>query len=94
MNWSAATLKCALNAGLSQWQWHRSRRRTLRFIQSIQNSSDELLAIRSADVLARIRAGDSSWEQLVPPIIAEIIKRDALFGYRGTQRLAETAQPA
>jgi hypothetical protein len=59
-----------------------------RFIQSIPNSSDELLAIRSADVLARIRAGDSSWEQLVPPIIAEIIKRDALFGYREPQALA------
>jgi hypothetical protein len=53
-----------------------------RFIQGIENSSAELLAIRSADVLARIRTGDSSWEQLVPPLIIEIIKRDKLFGYR------------
>ena len=53
-----------------------------RFIQGIENSSAELLAIRSADVLARIRTGDSSWEQLVPPVIAEIIKRDGLLGYR------------
>jgi hypothetical protein len=55
-----------------------------RFIQGIENSSAELLAIRSADVLARIRTGDSSWEQLVPLVIAEIIKRDKLFGYRGS----------
>jgi hypothetical protein len=53
-----------------------------RFILGIENSSAELLTIRSADVLARIRTGDSSWEQLVPPVIAEIIKRDGLFGYR------------
>jgi hypothetical protein len=52
------------------------------FIQGIQNSSADLLSIRSQDVLSRIRAGDSSWEQLVPPPIVEIIKRDGLFGYR------------
>jgi hypothetical protein len=54
------------------------------FIQGIENSSAELLAIRSQDVLAKIRSGDSAWEQLVPAPIAEIIKRDGLFGYRGT----------
>jgi hypothetical protein len=59
-----------------------------RFIQGIENSSAELLAIRSADVLARIRTGDSSWEQLVPPVIAEIIKRDKLLGYQ------ESLEPA
>jgi hypothetical protein len=35
-------------------------------------------------VLAKIRFGDASWEQLVPAPIAEIIKRDGLFGYRGS----------
>jgi hypothetical protein len=54
------------------------------FIQGIENSSAELLAIRSQDVLAKIRSGDSAWEQLVPAPIAKIIKRDGLFGYRGT----------
>jgi len=53
-----------------------------RFIQGIRNSSSDLLPIRSRDVLAKIQTGDPSWEQLVPPVIAEIIKRDALFGYR------------
>jgi hypothetical protein len=55
-----------------------------RFIQGIQNSNAELLSIRSQDVLAKIRSGDAAWEQLVPPPIAEIIKRDGLFGYRGS----------
>jgi len=55
-----------------------------RFILSIPNFNAEFLSIRSQDVLAKIRSGDASWEQLVPPPIAEIIKRDALFGYRGS----------
>ena len=54
-----------------------------RFIQGIGNFNAELLPIRSRDVLARIQSGDASWEQLVPPVIGEIIKRDGLFGYRG-----------
>jgi len=53
-----------------------------RFIQPIRNFNPELLPIRSQDVLTKIRAGDISWEELVPPMIAEIIKRDGLFGYR------------
>lgn len=53
-----------------------------RFIQGIQNFNADLLSIRSQDVLAKIRSGDAAWEHLVPPPIAEIIKRDGLFGYR------------
>ena len=53
-----------------------------RFLQGIRNFNPELLPIRSRDVLARIQSGDASWEQLVPPVIAEIIKRDGLFGCR------------
>jgi hypothetical protein len=55
-----------------------------RFIQGIQTFDAGLLSIRSQDVLARIRAGDASWEQLVPPPIVAIIKRDGLFGFRGS----------
>jgi hypothetical protein len=54
-----------------------------RFIQGIRNFRADLLPIRSRDVLARIQSGDDLWEQFVPPPIVEIIKRDALFGYRG-----------
>ena len=54
-----------------------------RFIQALRNFNTDLLPIRSSDVLEKIRSNDASWEQLVPPVIAEIIKRDELFGYGG-----------
>jgi hypothetical protein len=52
-----------------------------RFIQGLRNFNARLLPIRSQDVLTKIESGDASWEQLVPPMIAEIIKREGLFGY-------------
>jgi len=58
------------------------------FIQGIGNFNADLLPIRSRDVLGRIQSGDASWEQLVPPVIAEIIKRDGLFGYRAGRESA------
>src|SRR5204863_88759 len=44
-----------------------------RFLQDIQKFDPALLPIRRQDVLAKIQAGDPSWEQLVPPPIVEII---------------------
>jgi hypothetical protein len=32
-------------------------------------------------VLRRIAANDDSWESMVPPDVAELIKRRAFFGY-------------
>jgi hypothetical protein len=52
-------------------------------IQSIRNFNRDLVGIRRRDVLARIEAGDGSWEQYVPPQIVEVIKRDRLFGFKG-----------
>ncbi|MDX6422132.1 MAG: hypothetical protein QOG28_6752, partial [Trebonia sp.] len=39
------------------------------------------------DVLRRIAANDDSWESMVPPNVAELIKRRAFFSYteRGTE---------
>jgi hypothetical protein len=53
-----------------------------RFIQGLANVNTDLLHIRSTDVLNKIEAGDASWERLVPPVIAEVIKREKLFGWR------------
>lgn len=50
------------------------------FIEAIARFDPSLLPIRSRDVLAKIQAGDASWEQLVPPPIVDIIKRNRLFG--------------
>lgn len=40
------------------------------------------LPIFSRNVLARLRAGDPSWEAMVPPEVAELVKRRKLLGYR------------
>jgi hypothetical protein len=39
-----------------------------------------LARIRRRDVLARIQAGDATWQTMVPPSIVEIIKQKRLFG--------------
>jgi len=41
----------------------------------------EFLPIFSRDVLRRIAANDDSWEDMVPPEVADLIKRRAFFGY-------------
>jgi hypothetical protein len=58
-----------------------------RFIQAIAKHDAKLLPIRSRDVLSKIQAGDSAWEESVPPQIVEIIKRNGLLGYRETKVL-------
>ena len=53
-----------------------------RLIQGIPTPSRDIARIRRRDVLAKIQAGDASWETLVPPAIVEIIKQKRLFGAR------------
>ncbi len=52
-------------------------------IVQLQNYDPGLLSIFTPDVLARIRQGDARWEDMVPPEIAEVIKRRGFFEYRG-----------
>jgi len=47
----------------------------------LDNYRPEFLPIFSRDVLRRIAANDDSWESMVPPDVAELIKRRAFFGY-------------
>jgi nicotinic acid mononucleotide adenylyltransferase len=51
------------------------------FIQAIQDYNEACLPIFSRDVLARIKKSDASWEKMVPPKVAEIIKERKLLGY-------------
>ena len=39
------------------------------------------LPIMPAEILSRIKAGDTSWQKFVPPPVAEKIRTDKLFGY-------------
>lgn len=51
-------------------------------IEQLSNFNDSYLPIWSRDVLERINRGDPSWEEMVPPKVAEVIKRRGFFGYR------------
>ena len=45
----------------------------------IRSYNESYLSIRTPDVLARVQGGDPSWEGMVPPPVAEIIKSQQLF---------------
>jgi len=51
------------------------------FVQ-LDNYNPKYLPIFSRDVLKRIATGDESWEEMVPPQVAEIIRRRGFFGYK------------
>jgi hypothetical protein len=51
-------------------------------IKQLDNFDESVLHIFSRDVLRRIKDHDASWEEMVPPEIAEVIKRRGFFGYR------------
>ena len=52
------------------------------FIQSLRDYDVRYLPIFSRTVLAKIKAGDKTWETMVPPQVARIIKDRGLLGYR------------
>ncbi|TAL05241.1 MAG: TonB-dependent receptor [Verrucomicrobia bacterium] len=51
-----------------------------RFVENIRNYNHDYLAAYSSDVLDKIKAGDASWEKLVPAPIAQAIRQKKLFG--------------
>jgi hypothetical protein len=51
------------------------------FVQ-LDNYNPKYLPIFSRDVLKRIASGDETWDQMVPPQVAEIIRRRGFFGYK------------
>ena len=54
------------------------------FIQEIESFHREYLKIFPGDVLARMRAGDPTWERMVPPEVSRMIKARGFFGYRAS----------
>src|SRR4029077_6199823 len=53
-----------------------------RYIEEITDYRKEFLRIYPAIVLAKLKSGDKSWEEMVPPEVAQIIKEREFFGYR------------
>jgi hypothetical protein len=52
------------------------------YIEEITDYRKEFLRIYPAAVLAKLKAGDKSWEEMVPPEVAQIIKERQFFGFR------------
>jgi hypothetical protein len=53
-----------------------------RRIIDLEDADPNLLHIYSRDVLRKIRAGDSGWENEVPAYVDDMIKENKLFGYQ------------
>jgi len=51
-----------------------------RCIESLRDYDEKCLPIFSRDVLSKLRSGDKSWEESVPPEVAQIIRERNLFG--------------
>ncbi len=51
-------------------------------IRSMSNYDSSVLHIFSRDVLRRLKDQDDSWESMVPPEIAEVIKKRRFFGWK------------
>lgn len=56
-----------------------------RLIEGLRGYDERCLDVRAAGVLERIQNGDSTWEEMVPPIVAHRIMEHKLFGYAGPQ---------
>jgi hypothetical protein len=57
----------------------------------VRGYDESLLSISTHDVLARLRRGDPSWEEMVPAAVAATIKAGGLFGWRPARALAAVA---
>lgn len=51
------------------------------YVEAVKRHSASFTPLSSKDVLAKIRAKDPTWEDLVPPPVAELIKSRKMFGY-------------
>jgi hypothetical protein len=51
-----------------------------RFIENLRDYDEKVLTIFSRDVLQKLRGGDPSWETMVPPQVAQMIRARNLFG--------------
>jgi len=64
------------------WQHLRDLLLQIGSLEPIRRYDAQYLSIRTPDVLARIQAGDASWEALVPSVVADTIRAKRLFGYQ------------
>ncbi len=51
------------------------------YIESLSGYNPATLGIITRDVYDKIRRGDATWEDAVPPVVVQAIKQRSLFGY-------------
>ncbi len=51
------------------------------YIESLSGYNPATLGIITRDVFDKIRRGDATWEEAVPPVVAQTIKQRGFFGY-------------
>jgi hypothetical protein len=51
-----------------------------RYIEGLRDYDEKALSVFSRDVLQKIRSGDTSWDNMVPAQVAEMIRKRKLFG--------------
>lgn len=64
------------------------------FVESLDFFNRDYLPIYSRDALQKIRDGDESWEKMVPPEVATLIKERGYFGYHAPVEALEMPTPA
>jgi hypothetical protein len=62
--------------------------RNKHYLEQLEDFNEEYLSIFSRDILKKIGLGNPAWEAGVPVAVAEVIKKNGLFGYR-RETLAE-----
>ena len=55
-------------------------------VEAVRDTAPADLSILPRDVLARLQEGDPTWEELVPEVVARVIKAGGLFGLREPAR--------
>ena len=53
-------------------------------INHLDNYSPDCLRIFSRDILKKIKENDTSWEEMVPPSVANVIKDRKFFNFQAT----------
>jgi len=72
----------------SPWQQLRDILLELQRLKPIRRYNENYLTIFPQDVLAKIQRHDPSWEDMVPPVVAEAIRANGLFSYQGSSTTA------
>ena len=64
--------------------WHHLNNllREIGRVEALNDYNESYLSIHRENVVNQIQSGDASWEQMVPVVVAEIIKAKKLFGLR------------